>query len=133
MEALTGLTVVIYLYFAGLMFFAVRTVFGVENGTAAGVVALSWAPLAAAAVVWGPLHFILGMLASPFFLLFAWYYLGSEVTNLGSGLRSRQNFTRMLQAATVNPHDGDCREYRQGKRGNPSKRGHAGRHRRPLS
>jgi len=101
------------LYFALLIFFAVRTVFGIENRTAAGVVALSWMPLAAAAVVWGPLHFIFGMLASPFFLFYAWYYLGSEVSNLGAGLRSRQNFHRMLQAAAINPHDGEA-QYQLG-------------------
>jgi tetratricopeptide (TPR) repeat protein len=101
------------LYFALLMFFAVRTVFGVESGTAAGVVALSWIPLAAAAFVWGPLRFLLGMLASPFFLFFAWYYLGSELSGLGSGLRSRQSFRRMLEAAAVNPHDGEA-QYQLG-------------------
>src|SRR6266567_4211613 len=67
------------LYFALLMFFAVRTVFGLENAIAAGVVALSWIPLVAAALVWGPLSGILGMLASPFFLFYAWYYLGGEL------------------------------------------------------
>ncbi|MCX6630758.1 MAG: tetratricopeptide repeat protein [Candidatus Solibacter sp.] len=101
------------LYFALLMFFAVRTVFGVESGTAAGVVALSWIPLAAAAFFWGPLRFLLGMLASPFFLFFAWYYLGSELSGLGAGLRSRQSFRRMLEAATVNPHDGEA-QYQLG-------------------
>ncbi|MEO8369050.1 MAG: tetratricopeptide repeat protein [Candidatus Solibacter sp.] len=101
------------LYFALLIFFAVRTVFGLENGTAAGIVALSWIPLAAAAVVWGPLHFIFGMLASPFFLFYAWYYLGSEVSNLGAGLRRGQNFHRMLQAAAINPHDGEA-QYQLG-------------------
>jgi tetratricopeptide (TPR) repeat protein len=101
------------LYFALLMFFAVRTVFGVESGISAGVVALSWMPLAAAAFFWGPLRFLLGMLASPFFLFFAWYYLGSELSGLGAGLRSRQNFRRMLEAATVNPHDGEA-QYQLG-------------------
>jgi tetratricopeptide (TPR) repeat protein len=101
------------LYFALLMFFAVRTVFGVENGIAAGVVSLSWIPLAAAAFVWGPLSHLLGMLASPFFLFFAWYYLGSELSGLGAGLRSRQSFRRMLEAATVNPHDGEA-QYQLG-------------------
>jgi len=33
------------LYFAVLMFFAVRTIFGTGNWTAAGVVSLSWVPL----------------------------------------------------------------------------------------
>ena len=101
------------LYFAFLMFFAVRTVFGVENGIAAGVVSLSWIPLVAAAFFWGPLRFLLGMLASPFFLFFAWYYLGGELSRLGDGLRSRQNFRRMLEAAAVNPHDGEA-QYQLG-------------------
>ena len=101
------------LYFALLMFFAVRTVFGVETGIAAGVVALSWLPLVAAAFIWGPLQFLLGMLASPFFLFFAWYYLGGELSGLGQGLRSRQSFRHMLEAATVNPHDGEA-QYQLG-------------------
>ena len=95
-----------YLYFSVLMFFAVRTVFGAENGAAAGVVCLSWIPLAAAALFRGSLQFLLGWVASPFFLLFAYYYLGSEIGKLGAGLRSRQNFRRMLEGAAVNPHDG---------------------------
>jgi tetratricopeptide (TPR) repeat protein len=95
------------------MFFAVRTVFGVESGVAAGVVALSWLPLVAAAFIWGPLQFLLGMLASPFFLFFVWYYLGSELSGLGAGLRRGQSFRRMLEAATVNPHDGEA-QYQLG-------------------
>jgi tetratricopeptide (TPR) repeat protein len=101
------------LYFAVLMFFAVRTVFGAGNWTAAGVVSLSWVPLVAAAFVWAPLRFLLGWLASPFFLFYAWYYLGGELGNLGAGLRSRQNFRRMLEAAAVNPHDGEA-QYQLG-------------------
>ena len=101
------------LYFVLLMFFGVRAVFGVDNGVAAGVVALSWIPLVAAALVWGPLRAILGLLASPFFLFFAWYYLGSELAHLGGGLRARQNFRRTLEAATVNPHDGEA-QYQLG-------------------
>ena len=101
------------LYFALLMFFAVRTVFGVENGIAAGVVALSWIPVVAAAFVWGPLRGVLGILASPFFLFYAWYFLGGELSGLGAGMRSRQNFRRMLEAAAINPHDGEA-QYQLG-------------------
>jgi tetratricopeptide (TPR) repeat protein len=101
------------LYFALLMFFAVRTVFGVASGVAAGVVALSWIPLVAGAFAWGLLRPLLGMLASPFFLFYAWYFLGGELSGLGAGLRSRQNFRRMLEAATVNPHDGEA-QYQLG-------------------
>jgi tetratricopeptide (TPR) repeat protein len=100
-------------YFAVLMFFAVRTVSGAGNWTAAGVVSLSWAPLVAAALVWAPLRFLLGWIASPFFLFYAWYYLGSEIGNLSAGLRSRQNFRRMLETAAVNPHDGEA-QYQLG-------------------
>lgn len=104
---------VAYLYFAVLMFFAVRTVFGTGNGTALAVVCLSWVPLVAAVFLWGPLRYLLGWLASPFFLFFAIYYLRGEIGSLGAGLRSRQNFRRMLDAAAVNPHDGEA-QYQLG-------------------
>jgi tetratricopeptide (TPR) repeat protein len=104
---------VAYLYFAVLMFFAVRTVFGTGNGTAIAVVCLSWIPLVAAVFLWGPLRYLLRWLASPFFLFFAIYYLRGELGSLGAGLRSRQNFRRMLEAAAVNPHDGEA-QYQLG-------------------
>src|SRR5436305_1222603 len=66
-----------------------------------------------AAGVFMPLRGLLGMVASPFFLFFAWYYLGGEFSRLGDGLRARQNFHRMLQAAAVNPHDGEA-QYQLG-------------------
>jgi tetratricopeptide (TPR) repeat protein len=96
------------LYFILLIFFAVRSVFGVDNGIAAGVVALSWLPLAGGALIWPALSHVLGLLASPFFLFFAWYYLGSEMSRLGEGLRARQNYRRMMEAAAINPHDGEA-------------------------
>jgi tetratricopeptide (TPR) repeat protein len=102
-----------YLYFAVLMFFAVRAVFGAENRAAVAVVSLSWIPLVAAAFLWGPLRFLLGWIATPFFLFYAYYYLGGELGNLGAGLRRRQNFHRMLQAAALNPHDGEA-QYQLG-------------------
>jgi tetratricopeptide (TPR) repeat protein len=100
-------------WFAVLMFFAVRTVLGTGNGQAIGVVGLSWLAPVAAVFLWGPLHFLLGWLASPFFLFYAWYFLGGEIGNLGSGLRTRQNFRRNLEAATVNPHDAEA-QYQLG-------------------
>jgi tetratricopeptide (TPR) repeat protein len=101
------------LWFAVLMFFAVRTVLGTENGPAVGVVLLSWLPPVGAVFLWGPLHFILGWLASPFFLFYAWYFLGGEIGNLGAGLRTQQSFRRNLEAATVNPHDAEA-QYQLG-------------------
>jgi Flp pilus assembly protein TadD len=96
------------LYFAVLMFFAVRTVFGIGNGTAAGVVSLSWLPLLAMGFLLGPLRFLLSLVASPFFLIFAFFYLRSEFAGLGDGLRRQQSLRRMLEAAAVNPHDGEA-------------------------
>jgi tetratricopeptide (TPR) repeat protein len=59
-------------------------------------------------LIWPALSHLLGLLASPFFLFFAWYYLGSEVSRLGEGLRARQNYRRMMEAAAINPHDGEA-------------------------
>ena len=100
-------------WFGLSMFFAVRTLFGMGNGAAAGTVGLSWIPLVAVVFLWGPLRFLLGWLASPFFLFYAWYFLGGELGRLGGGLRSRQTFRRMLEAAAINPHDGDA-QYQLG-------------------
>jgi tetratricopeptide (TPR) repeat protein len=105
--------VVCYLYFVVLMFFAVRTVLGAGNGTALVIVLLSWLPLVAAYFVWNPLRYLLGWLASPFFLFFIFYYLRGEMGDLGAGWRNRQNFRRNLEAAAVNPHDGEV-QYQLG-------------------
>jgi tetratricopeptide (TPR) repeat protein len=107
------LIAVAHLYFLVLMFFVVRTVFGTENRIAVAVVCLSWIPVVAASFLWGPFRFLLGWLASPFFLFYGYYYLGGEIGNLGAGLRSGQNFRRMLNAAALNPHDGEA-QYQLG-------------------
>jgi tetratricopeptide (TPR) repeat protein len=108
--AATGLA---YLYFAVLIFFAVRTVFGTGNGAAITIVCLSWIPLVAAYFVWNPIRYLLGWLASPFFLFYIYFFLRGEFGNLGAGLRSRQTFRRNLEAAAVNPHDGEA-QYQLG-------------------
>jgi len=100
-------------YFTILVFLAVRTVFGAPNGAAAAIAMLSWVPMVAVAALWGPIRMVLAWVASPFFLFFAWYYLGSEFSGLGVGLRERQNFRRMLEASALNPHDGDA-QYQLG-------------------
>ncbi len=102
-----------YLFFLVLVFFAIRTVFGTGTGPAVAVVCLSWIPLVALVFLWGPLRLILGFLASPFVLFFLYYYLRNEAGNLGAGLRTRQNFRRMLDAAAVNPHDAEA-QYQLG-------------------
>jgi tetratricopeptide (TPR) repeat protein len=102
-----------YLYFAVLIFFAVRTVFGTGNGAAVAIVGLSWLPLVGAYFLWGPLSYLLRWLASPFFLLYIFFYLRGELGSLGAGLRSRQSFRRNLEAAAINPHDSDA-QYQLG-------------------
>jgi len=100
-------------YFAALAFLAVRTVFGLGNGAAAGMVGLSWIPLVAVVFLWGPLTMLLRFAASPFFLFYGFYYLRGELSGLGGGLRRGQNYRRMLEAAAVNPHDGEA-QYQLG-------------------
>jgi tetratricopeptide (TPR) repeat protein len=102
-----------YLYFLVLVFFAVRTVFGTGSGVAIAVVCLSWLPLIAAVFLWLQFRFLLRWLASPFVLFYLYYYFRNEAGNLGAGLRNRQNFRRMLDAAAVNPHDAEA-QYQLG-------------------
>jgi tetratricopeptide (TPR) repeat protein len=104
---------VAYLYFAVLMFFSIRTVFGTGNGAAVAIVCFSWISLVAAYFLWGPLRYVLSWLASPFLLFYVFFYLRGALGNLGSGLRSRQSFRRNLEAATLNPHDGEA-QYQLG-------------------
>jgi len=84
------------LYFAVLMFFAVRTVSGPATGPPPGCLSLVGSAsgrgfrLGAAAV-------LLGWLASPFFLFYAWYYLAASSATW-CGLRNRQHFHRMLES-----------------------------------
>jgi tetratricopeptide (TPR) repeat protein len=112
-EIFIGLAALALGFFAVLMFFAVRSVFGTGNGTSAGIVGLSWLPLAAAAFLWAPLTFLFSWIASPFFLFYAFYFLRGEFSNFGAGFRNRQHFHRMLEAATLNPHDGEA-QYQLG-------------------
>ncbi|HKW97585.1 MAG TPA: tetratricopeptide repeat protein [Bryobacteraceae bacterium] len=105
---LAAVAALAYLYFAVLMFFAIRTVFGTENGIAVGAVGLSVIPLAASVVFWAPLRMVLSWLASPFFLFYAYYFLAGEFTSLGTGMRRRQSFHKMLETAAINPHDADA-------------------------
>lgn len=46
-------------------------------------------------------------------MFYAFYYLGGEFRNVGAGLRRQQNFRRMLDAAAINPHDGEA-QYQLG-------------------
>lgn len=110
---LIGVAIACYAYLIVLMVLVVRTVFGTGTGVAIAVIAISWTPMIAVAFLWGPISMILRFLASPFLLLYAWYYLGGEFSNLGAGLRRGQHYRRMLEAAAINPHDADA-QYQLG-------------------
>ncbi len=113
LQILIAVAIACGLFFAVLMFYAVRTVMGTDNQASAITVALSCGPLLLVAYGAMPIISSLGWLASPFFLFYAYYYLGGELGSIGSGLRSRQSFRRMLEAAAVNPHDAEA-QYQLG-------------------
>lgn len=110
---LAAAIIVAFLYFLLLMFFAVRVVFGTGNGVALAIVSLSWISLVGAYFLWIPLRYLMGWLASPFFLFYIFYFLRGELGDLGAGLRRRQSFRRNLEAAAINPHDGEA-QYQLG-------------------
>ena len=101
------------LYFAFLVFFAIRTVLSTDTGPTIAIVCLSWTSIVVAFLLWGPLGFAMRFLASPFFLFYLIYYLRAEFSGFGSGLRQRQSHRRMLEAAAINPHDGEA-QYQLG-------------------
>jgi Tfp pilus assembly protein PilF len=116
-ELLVVASAAAYIWFVLLMFFAVRTVFGTRNGAAIAIVGLSWIPLVVAYFVRGPVQMILGWLASPFLLLYIFFFLRSDIggafSDLGAGLRRGQSFRRNLEAAAINPHDAEA-QYQLG-------------------
>jgi len=101
---------VAYLYFAVLMIFAVRTVFGTETRIAVGVVSVSWIPLVAAAFLWGPSISSCG--GSPrhsccflSFTIFAessrTWAQGCAAGNTSAGCSKRRLSTRMMATRSI--------------------------------
>jgi hypothetical protein len=92
---------VAYLYFAVLMIFAVRTVFGTETRVAVGVVSVSWIPLLAAVFLMGTpqFHLAVAHLAVP-----------AVFCLLLSSWRVREPGSRAAQPATLPPdaRSGGC-------------------------
>ncbi|NNE65657.1 MAG: tetratricopeptide repeat protein [Pyrinomonadaceae bacterium] len=97
------------LLFGVYMIFALRTVFGMEYGSAIGTVAISWLFFSLGSIV---TMFIGPWLLSPFLLIFVILFLGgflsSEVSGLGNAMRRKRDFKRYLHNATVNPNDADA-------------------------
>lgn len=96
------------IWFVVLAACCTRTLWGTGYWVAAGSVAAGFAAAAGVLVV----SFVLGRfvyyLASPWVLYYVWTLLGSNVRELGGGLRSRQHLKNQLEIATMNPRDADA-------------------------
>jgi tetratricopeptide (TPR) repeat protein len=95
---------------------AVQVVFGSEVPQAILITALGLAGFAGGLWLTRNSGFNLGFLLSPFllYLLFmAYQQSGSDLFQLGAGMRSRQSFKRHLEACTINPADSDA-QYQLG-------------------
>jgi Tfp pilus assembly protein PilF len=95
-------------WFLVLTAIAIRTALGTTLGSAVGLTAGGAAVAIVGAGVFGVVGGSLYFLASPFVLFYAWRMLGSEVSSLGDGLRTRQHLKRQMEIATTNPRDADA-------------------------
>lgn len=57
---------------------------------------------------WGVVGGVLPFLASPFILYLLFISFRGNIGDITQGFRTRQNFKRMMEAATLNPHDADA-------------------------
>jgi tetratricopeptide (TPR) repeat protein len=88
------------LYFGGLMVVALQTVFGAGLGPSLATVAVAWTSFA--------LESLLGWLALPFILFMVYFYFRDSLSDLFSGIRTRQSYRRYLEASTLNPRDSEA-------------------------
>ncbi len=97
------------LFFGLLTVFAVRTVLGVNYGSAVLVAAVAAFAFPLGMYVF---RYVSPHLFSPFLIIMAVLYFGgflsSEARGFGNAFRQRQNFKRFLHNATVNPRDADA-------------------------
>ncbi|HEV1283804.1 MAG TPA: tetratricopeptide repeat protein [Bryobacteraceae bacterium] len=96
------------LYFLALTAIAIRTALGTTLGSAIGLTLAGSAAAVIGAGFFGVVGSSLYFLASPFVLFYAWRMLGSEVSSLGDGLRTRQHLRQQMEIATTNPRDADA-------------------------
>lgn len=95
-------------YFAVLAAIAVRTVAGATFVQSAITALGGLAAAVGGYFAWGQLGGIPYFLLSPFILIWLYPLIRSNVDAVSGGLRSRQNFRRNLEAATLNPRDADA-------------------------
>ncbi len=101
------------IYFLILATIAVRTIGGSTYGQAVGAAMGAAAGAIGGFFVWNQLGGIPYFFMSPFVLIWLYPIIRSNVSAVSGGLRARQNFRRNLEAATLNPHDGDA-QYQLG-------------------
>lgn len=95
-------------YFLALTAIAIRTAMGTTLGSAIGLTLGGSVAAVIGAGFFGVAGSSLYFLASPFLLFYAWRMMGSEVSSLGDGLRTRQHLRQQMEIATTNPRDADA-------------------------
>jgi Flp pilus assembly protein TadD len=95
-------------YFLILAGVSIRTVWGSGSAVAAGASAVGWAAALAGLTAFAIFGSVTYYFSSPFFLYYAYAFVGSDVRSLGDGFRSRQHLRRQLDIATTNPRDADA-------------------------
>jgi tetratricopeptide (TPR) repeat protein len=95
-------------YFLALTAIAIRTAMGTTLGAAIGLTLGGSVAAIVGTGLFGVAGSSLYFLASPFVLFYAWRMLGSEVSSLGDGLRTRQHLRQQMEIATTNPRDADA-------------------------
>lgn len=95
-------------YFLALTSLAIRTALGTTLGSAVGLTLAGSAVAVVGAGFFGVAGSSLYFLASPFVLFYMWRMMGSEVSSLGDGLRTRQHLRQQMDIATTNPRDADA-------------------------
>jgi hypothetical protein len=105
---LVALFAVAGLYFLALTAIAIRTALGTTLGSAIGLTLGGSVAAVIGAGFFGVVGSSMYFLASPFVLFYAWRMLGSEVSSLGDGLRTRQHLRQQMEIATTNPRDADA-------------------------
>jgi tetratricopeptide (TPR) repeat protein len=97
------------LLFGIFMIFALRTVMGVNYGSAVLAVVIGWLAFTFGMYVF---RYVSPWMFSPFLLFWVVIYfggfLGGEARGFGNAFRQKQNFKRFLHNATVNPRDADA-------------------------
>jgi len=107
-EYLMWARIIAAVYFAVLAAIAVQAVAGAAFGQAAVTALGSIAAAIGGYFAWGQLGGLPYMFMSPFILIWLYPMIRANMDAVSGGLRSRQNFRRNLEAATLNPRDADA-------------------------